>query len=83
MEDMSKLIFMWPVPGLGDGETELCFEGHWLPLANEYFQPPSAKIKIIADRELTVIFNGKLIESQEQNHFLPSNRIYGGGEKHP
>ncbi len=51
-----------PVPGLGDGETELCFEGYWLPFANVLYQPVTAEVKIVDRSGRQVIFNGKLLE---------------------
>ena len=46
------------VPGLGEGETELCFEGLWLPFANDQFQAVTATIQLACPRELTLIVNG-------------------------
>lgn len=48
----------WPFPGLGDGETELCFEGLWLPFANEQFQSPTTTITISGSAGQTILFNG-------------------------
>jgi hypothetical protein len=51
------------VPGLGDGETELCFEGFWLPFANDRYQMVTATIHVKCPSHLTVISNGALIEA--------------------
>jgi hypothetical protein len=51
----------WPIPGLGEGETELCFEGYWLPFANERFQLVTADIQIEDLPGAAVLFNGQLL----------------------
>jgi hypothetical protein len=49
----------WPVPGLWNGETELCFEGYWLPFANALFQPVTFEIDIADVPGSVVVANGK------------------------
>ena len=49
----------WPVPGLADGETELCFEGYWLPFANALFQPVTFRIDIADVPGSVVVANGE------------------------
>jgi hypothetical protein len=51
----------WPVPGLGDGETELCFEGCWLPFANGRFQSVTVDIQIEDLPGASVLFNGQFL----------------------
>ena len=53
----------WPIPGLGDGETELCFEGLWLPFANGEFQAPTAEIKIVDVAGCSMLFNGEHVSA--------------------
>ena len=53
------------IPGLGDGETELCYEGMWLPFANEQFQSPTAHIAVKALSNAVVLFNGKYLLRKE------------------
>ncbi len=48
------------IPGLGDGETELCFEGCWLPVAG--INPVMAEVEIISDGTKRVLFNGELLK---------------------
>ena len=55
-----------PVQGLGDGETELCFEGFWLPFANAQFQPVMATVEIVDKAGCQVIFNGELLETWQE-----------------
>ena len=55
-----------PVQGLGDGETELCFEGFWLPWANAQFQPVMATVEIVDKAGCQVIFNGELLETWQE-----------------
>lgn len=52
----------WPIPGLGEGDTELCFEGYWLPFANAQFQPVSTEIEIAELPEAMVLFNGEALD---------------------
>lgn len=50
----------WSLPGLGDGETELCFEGYWLPFANALFQPVTFEIAIADVSGSMLVANGEL-----------------------
>jgi aminopeptidase N len=73
-----------PVPELGNGETELCFEGLWLPFANIQFQPVTTTIDVIAPADQVVIFNGVRLDTQalpkdEQRHRRHRFRSLGPG----
>jgi hypothetical protein len=59
----------WPIPGLGDGETELCFEGYWLPFANERFQAPTVDIQIAHLPGSTVLFNGQFLGTDHDDAY--------------
>jgi hypothetical protein len=55
-----------PVEGLGDGETELCFEGFWLPFANEQYQQVMATVEIVDRAGCQVVFNGELLKTWQE-----------------
>lgn len=53
------------VPELGDGETELCYEGCWLPVFDNVFSTVTTDIRIRESLGQQVIFNGRLVEATE------------------
>jgi aminopeptidase N len=48
-------------PGLGEGETELCYEGCWLPLFDKLLLPVTTDIRIRESLGQQAIFNGRLV----------------------
>jgi len=53
------------VPELGDDETELCYEGCWLPVFDNVFSTVTTDIRIRESLGQRVIFNGRLVETEE------------------
>lgn len=53
------------VPELGDAETELCYEGCWLPVFDNQYTHVYANIQINESLGQQVVFNGKLLETSE------------------
>ena len=53
------------VPGVGDGESELCYEGCWLPIFDDMFYPVSTDIFIREALGQQIIFNGNLLNITE------------------
>ncbi len=55
------------VPDVGDAETELCYEGCWLPIFDDLFTHVSTDIRIQESLGQQVVFNGKLLETRDSD----------------